>query len=135
MAIRSIRSAFLVMTLMQPGYCLRADHAHEVHDADLSAGLLERLESDSNVTFGKCCCFRPVGSIVYQDPFGSSCPVKGASYPRGCAYPKKASPCSVGPNKYDVYCEKYYALDCDSRVRNPESIMWNTAWQRNYDNM
>ena len=46
----AIRRAFLVMTLMQSGYCLRADHAHEVHNADLSADL---LESDSNVTFGK----------------------------------------------------------------------------------
>ena len=127
--LMAIRRAFLVMTLMQSGYCLRADHAHEVHNADLSADL---LESDSDVTFGKkCCCYRPVGDKVYENPWGSSCPVRPS---RGCAYPQKASPCKVGPNKYDVYCEWYYALGCGG-PRRPENIMWNKPWQRKYDNM
>ena len=114
----------------QSGYCLRADHAHEVHNADLSADL---LESDSNVTFGKKMLLLQacLGDKVYENPWGSSCPVRPS---RGCAYPQKASPCKVGPNKYDVYCEWYYALGCGG-PRRPENIMWNKPWQRKYDNM
>ena len=122
------------VAFMQLGCCIRhQDDSHGEH-ADV------HVKSDSNSTFGpRCCCFRPVGSKVYTNPFGdTTCPVKGAKPPdseRGCLRPAKASPCAVGPNKYDMYCEKYYMLSCDTVLTSADSIMWNKPWQRIYDGM
>ena len=122
----------LFVALVQLGCCIRhRDDAQE-------EGAAVHLKSDSNSTSGTCCCYRPVGSKVYTNPFGDECPVKGAIFPkseRGCFRPAKASPCDVGPNKYDMYCQKYYMLACDTRLTSPDSIMWNKPWQRDYDRM
>ena len=139
----AIRSSILVFaTLMCFGCCLREHHQHGTvarNVVNTLEGNVESnvgdLESNSNETrASKCCCYQPVGDLVFTNPWGSQCPVKGARVSRGCARPRKASPCAIGPNKYDMYCEWYYALDCNSKFRNAENIMWNKAWQGRYNN-
>mmetsp|Transcript_66886 Transcript_66886/g.105654 ORF Transcript_66886/g.105654 Transcript_66886/m.105654 type:complete len:129 (+) Transcript_66886:65-451(+) len=127
----AIRCA-LVFMVLQLGSCLRPTaEANESNE-----GL---LQSGSNGTVaGSCCCYRPVGSITYTNPFGAECPVKGAKPPksdRGCFRPAKPSPCSTGPHKYDIYCEWYSFFDCSNPLTNSENIMWNKAWRKIYDNM
>eukprot|EP00438_Fugacium_kawagutii_P036429 Skav236214 [mRNA] locus=scaffold98:284980:285937:- [translate_table: standard] len=125
-------TAFVFLTLVASGSCLRADD--EAHHEEL-------LESETNVTGqvtgGYCCCYRPVGSKMYQDPWGTSCPLKGNKPPkseRGCAMPNKPSPCKVNANKYDVYCEWNYVMPCSTILR-PHTIVWNTAWIPQYERM
>ena len=124
--------AFLVMTLMQSGYCLRADHAHEVHNADLSADL---LESDSNVTFGKKVLPATglLGDKVYEKSLGQQLSCKALAW--GVAYPQKASPCKVGPNKYG----RVLRVVLCAWLRRPHDVRRTSCgtnpWQRKYDNM
>ena len=121
----AIHVAFVMMTLTL-GNCLRTDPPHE------HSGLLESA-SNVTVTGRKCCCYRPVGSKVYTNPWKGNCPVKPG---RGCASPGKPSPCEPKKaDKYDMYCEWYYILDCNSMFRNAENIMWNTAWESDYEHM
>ena len=124
----AIRGAFVVMTFTQLGNCLRQGHEHD-------EGLLES-KSNVTVTGRTCCCYQPVGSRVYTDPFRGSCPVKPD---RACYNHRKRpkpSACDVGrADMYDMYCEWYYVLACNSRLRSAERIMWNTDWETDYERM
>lgn len=109
-------SAFLVFVSLQFGWGLRADQG----------------QSDELRT-GKCCCYRPATWHVYTNPFGKACPLEGDTWSRGCVKGLgKAAPCANGPTRDDVYCEIYYALDCNSTLRNPAKIMWNKPWEKRY---
>ena len=109
-------SAFLVFVSLQFGWGLRADQG----------------QSDE-LRIGKCCCYRPATWHVYTNPFGKACPLEGDTWSRGCVKGLgKAAPCANGPTRDDVYCEIYYALDCNSTLRNPAKIMWNKPWEKRY---
>ena len=112
----SLGGAFLVFVSLQFGWGLRADQG----------------QSDELRT-GKCCCYRPATWHVYTNPFGKACPLEGDTWSRGCVKGLgKAAPCANGPTREDVYCEIYYALDCNSTLRNPAKIMWNKPWEKRY---
>lgn len=136
MAMCSCCSAFLVFVSLHFGWGLRADQGQLQSDELRTGEVLESSARVTRVTTGKCCCYQPATWHVYTNPFGKACPLEGDMWSRGCVEGLgKAAPCANGPTRDDVYCEIYYALDCNSTLRNPSKIMWNKPWEKRYREM